>query len=171
METNVIRLLGALGIAHRVATYAVDLADLSATAAAEKLGIPPERVFKTLALRGDKGGIFLCCLPGDAELDLKKAAKAAGEKAARLLPLKELLGATGYVRGGCSPLGTKRDYPVFVDETATLFEEISVSAGVRGVQVLLSSRGPDTGAERPRELRRLDLINRRQIQRQPRNEV
>ncbi len=138
METNVIRLLGALGIAHRVATYAVDLADLSATAAAEKLGIPPERVFKTLALRCDKGGIFLCCLPGDGELDLKKAAKTAGEKAARLLPLKELLGATGYVRGGCSPIGTKRDYPVFVDETATLFEEISVSAGVRGVQVHLA---------------------------------
>lgn len=138
METNVTRLLGTLGIAHRIATYDVDLADLSATAAAEKLGIPAERVFKTLALSGDKGGVFLCCLPGDAELDLKKAAKAAGEKSVWLLPLKELLGATGYVRGGCSPLGTRRDYAVFVDETATLFEEISVSAGVRGSQVLLS---------------------------------
>ena len=138
METNVTRLLRSLGIAHRVITYEVDLSDLSASSVAEKLGIRSERVFKTLALRGEGGGVLLCCVPGNAELDLKKAAKAAGVKSARLLPLKELLGATGYVRGGCSPLGTKRDYPVFIDETATLFDEISVSAGARGSQVLLS---------------------------------
>lgn len=105
--TNVTRFLGSLGISHRVATYAVDISDLSAMAAAEKLGILPERVFKTLALRGEKDGVFLCCIPGDAEIDLKKAAKAAGEKSVRMLPQKELLEATGYVRGGCSRSGRR----------------------------------------------------------------
>jgi Cys-tRNA(Pro)/Cys-tRNA(Cys) deacylase len=137
-KTNVTRLLESRGVAHRVVTYEVDLADLSAAHAAEKTGLPPEQVFKTLALRGPKDGVFLCCIPGDAELDLKKAAKAAGEKSVEMLPLKELTAATGYLRGGCSPIGTKRAYPVFVDETAQLFDEISVSAGARGSQVVLA---------------------------------
>ena len=137
-KTNVTRLLEAKGIAHRVVTYAVDLSDLSAIHAAEKTGLPVEQVFKTLALRGLKGGVFLCCVPGDAEVDLKKAAKASGEKSIEMLSLKELQPATGYLRGGCSPIGTKRDYPVFIDETAGLFDEISVSSGARGSQVLLA---------------------------------
>jgi Cys-tRNA(Pro)/Cys-tRNA(Cys) deacylase len=137
-KTNVTRLLESRLVAHRVVTYAVDLSDLSAAHAAEKTGLPPERVFKTLALRGEKNGIFLCCIPGDAELDLKKAAKEAGEKSVLMLSLKELQPATGYLRGGCSPIGTKRAYPVFIDETATLFDEISVSAGARGSQVVLA---------------------------------
>jgi Cys-tRNA(Pro)/Cys-tRNA(Cys) deacylase len=137
-KTNVTRLLDARGVAHRVVTYEVDLSDLSATHAAEKTGLPAESVFKTLALRGSSGAIFLCCVPGDAELSLKKAAKAAGEKAVDMLPLKELTAATGYLRGGCSPIGTKREYPVYIDETAQLFDEISVSAGARGTQVVLA---------------------------------
>jgi Cys-tRNA(Pro)/Cys-tRNA(Cys) deacylase len=137
-RTNVTRLLEARGIAHRVATYEVDLSDLTAAHAAEQVGLPPERVFKTLALRGASGGIFLCCVPGDSELDLKKAAKAAGEKSVLMLPLKELQAATGYLRGGCSPIGTKRAYPVLIDETAQLWDEISVSAGARGAQAILA---------------------------------
>jgi Cys-tRNA(Pro)/Cys-tRNA(Cys) deacylase len=137
-KTNVTRLLESRGVAHRVVTYEVDLADLSATHAAEKTGLPPDRVFKTLALRGPKDGVFLCCIPGDSEVDLKKAAKAAGEKSVEMLSLKELLPATGYQRGGCSPIGTKRAYPVFIDESAVLYGEISVSAGARGSQVVLA---------------------------------
>jgi Cys-tRNA(Pro)/Cys-tRNA(Cys) deacylase len=137
-KTNVTRLLESRGVAHRVVTYDVDLSDLSAVHAAEKVGLPADQVFKTLALRGPKNGIFLCCVPGDAEVDLKKAAKVAGEKSVEMLPLKELTAATGYLRGGCSPVGTKRSYPVFVDETAQLFDEISLSAGARGSQVVLA---------------------------------
>jgi Cys-tRNA(Pro)/Cys-tRNA(Cys) deacylase len=137
-RTNVTRLLESRLVAHRVVTYPVDLSDLSATHAAEKTGLPPERVFKTLALRGAKNGVFLCCIPGDAELDLKKAAKAALEKSVEMLSLKELQPATGYLRGGCSPIGTKKAYPVFIDETAILWSEISVSAGARGSQVILA---------------------------------
>ena len=136
-KTNVTRFLESKGIAHRVVTYEVDLSDLSATHAAEKTGLPAEQVFKTLALRGPKNGIFLCCVPGDSEVDLKKAAKAAGEKSVEMLPLKDLTAATGYLRGGCSPIGTKRAYPVFIDETVQLFDEVSVSAGARGSQVVL----------------------------------
>jgi Cys-tRNA(Pro)/Cys-tRNA(Cys) deacylase len=137
-KTNAIRILEGLGIRHRTMAYEVDEEDLSAESVARKLGLEPERVFKTLALLGDRTGVFLACVPAGSELDLKKAAKASGNKAVELLPLKELLPTTGYVRGGCSPIGTKRKFPVFVDETAQLHEEISVSAGLRGLQVLLS---------------------------------
>jgi len=137
-KTNVTRLLESRGIAHRVVVYAVDLSDLSATHAAEATGLAPGRVFKTLALRGAKNGVFLCCAPGDSELDLRKAARAAGEKSVEMLSLKELQSATGYLRGGCSPVGTKRAYPVYIDETAILWGEISVSAGARGSQVVLA---------------------------------
>jgi Cys-tRNA(Pro)/Cys-tRNA(Cys) deacylase len=137
-KTNVTRLLETKGVAYRVVVYEVDLSDLSATHAAEKVGLPAEQVFKTLALRGPKNGILLCCVPGDAEVDLKKAAKVSGEKSVEMLSLKELQPATGYLRGGCSPIGTKRAYPVFIDETAQLFDEISVSAGARGSQVVLA---------------------------------
>jgi Cys-tRNA(Pro)/Cys-tRNA(Cys) deacylase len=137
-KTNVIRIIEGLGIAHRSLAYEVDEDDLSAESAARKIGLEPERVFKTLALRGDRSGVFLCCVPAGAELDLKKAARVSGNKAVELLPLKELQPATGYVRGGCSPIGTKKRLPVFVDETAMLYDEISVSAGARGLQVLLA---------------------------------
>lgn len=137
-KTNAMRILESLGIPYKVLAYEVDEADLSAETAAAKLGLDPDRVFKTLALHGDKTGLFLCCVPAAAEVDLKKAARASGNKSVELLALKELLPATGYIRGGCSPIGTKRKFPVFVDETASLFEEISVSAGQRGLQVFLS---------------------------------
>ena len=137
-KTNALRILDALGIAHRVVEYEVDEGDLSATSVAGKIGLPAERVFKTLALRGERSGVFLCCVPGDAEVDLKKAARAAGDKSVEMLSLKDLLPTTGYVRGGCSPIGTKKPFPVYIDETAQLFDEISVSAGARGLQVLLS---------------------------------
>ncbi len=137
-KTNALRILEGFGIAHRVIAYEVDESDLSAESVAAKVGLPAERVFKTLALRGEKGGVFLACVPGDSELDLKKAARAAGEKSVEMLPLKDLQPTTGYLRGGCSPLGAKRKFPVYVDETAQLFGEISVSAGLRGLQVLLA---------------------------------
>jgi Cys-tRNA(Pro)/Cys-tRNA(Cys) deacylase len=137
-KTNALRIAEALGVAHRVVSYEADEADLSATSAAAKIGIPAERVFKTLALRGERVGLFLCCVPADAEVDLRKAAKAAGDKAVDMLPLKELQEATGYVRGGCSPIGTKRALPVYIDETATLFDEVSVSAGARGLQMIVA---------------------------------
>lgn len=137
-KTNVTRLLESRKVAFRVVTYEVDLSDLSAVHAAEKTGLPAEQVFKTLALRGAKNGVFLCCVPGDEELDLKKTANAAGEKSVEMLPLKELTSITGYLRGGCSPIGTKRAFPVLIDETAQLFDEISISAGARGSQVVLA---------------------------------
>jgi len=143
-KTNALRILDGLGIAYRTIAYEVDEEDLSAESVAAKVGLDPERVFKTLALRGASGAVFLACVPAGSELDLKKAAKAAGEKSVDMLPLKELQPTTGYVRGGCSPIGAKRKFPVYLDETATLFEEISVSAGQRGLQVLLA----------PEELRR-----------------
>jgi Cys-tRNA(Pro)/Cys-tRNA(Cys) deacylase len=136
-KTNALRMLESLGVAHRVVAYEVDESDLSAASVAAKVGLEAGRVFKTLALRGDRVGVFLCCVPGDAELDLKKAARCSGDKSVELLPLKELLPTTGYVRGGCSPIGTKRPFPVLIDETASLYNEISVSAGARGLQVLL----------------------------------
>ena len=137
-KTNALRILDGLGIAYRTVAYEVDEEDLSAESVAAKAGLDPERVFKTLALRGASGAVFLACVPAGSELDLKKAARAAGEKSVEMLPLKELQPTTGYVRGGCSPIGAKRKFPVYLDETATLFEEISVSAGQRGLQVLLA---------------------------------
>ena len=137
-KTNVMRLLSAAGINYSVKEYPVDESDLSAQHAAELLGMPVEQVFKTLVLRGASGAYFVCCVPGGAELDLKKTARAAKEKNVDLIPLKDLQPVTGYIRGGCSPVGMKKQYPTFIDETAQLFDTISVSAGERGVQVILS---------------------------------
>jgi Cys-tRNA(Pro)/Cys-tRNA(Cys) deacylase len=131
------RLLSAAGISYEVKEYPVDESDLSAVHAAQFLDIPAEQVFKTLVLRGASGGYVTCCIPAAAELDLKKIAKAAGEKSVDLIPVKDLHPLTGYVRGGCSPIGMKKQFPVFIDETAGLFDRIGVSAGERGVQVLL----------------------------------
>ncbi len=137
-KTNAIRILESLNIKYRTISYEVDEDDLSAAHAAAELGLDPDRVFKTLALRGDRTGLFLCCIPGAMELNLKKVAAASGNKSVALLPLKELQPNTGYIRGGCSPIGAKKKFPVYIDETAQLFDEISVSAGRRGLQMLLA---------------------------------
>jgi Cys-tRNA(Pro)/Cys-tRNA(Cys) deacylase len=139
-KTNVLRLLDAAGIHYTVKEYPVDESDLSALHAAEKLGMSPEQVFKTLVLRGGSGAWLVCCIPAGAELDLKKTARAAGEKSAALIPLKDLEPLTGYVRGGCSPIGMKKKFPTLIDETAELFETIGVSAGIRGMQIILAPR-------------------------------
>jgi Cys-tRNA(Pro)/Cys-tRNA(Cys) deacylase len=136
-RTNVLRLLDAAGIQYTVKEYPVDESDLSALHAVEKLGMPPERVFKTLVLQGSSGSYGVCCIPAGEELDLKKTARAMGEKSAALIPLKDLEPLTGYIRGGCSPIGMKKQFPTFIDETAELFETISVSAGTRGMQIII----------------------------------
>lgn len=137
-KTNAVRLLEAAGISFKTAEYEVDESDLSGVHAAESLGQPPEQVFKTLVLKGDKTGYFVCCIPAAEELDMKKAAKVSGNKKCEMLHVKDLLGVTGYVRGGCSPVGMRKKFPTYIDETALLFGEIAVSAGARGMQVILS---------------------------------
>ncbi len=137
-KTNVMRLLDAAGVRYEAREYPVDEEDLSAAHAAEVLGLDPDTVFKTIVLRGERTGPFVCVIPGPCEVDLKKAAKAAGDKAAAPLPLKDLEPLTGYVRGGCSPVGMKRKLPTYIDETARVFDRISVSAGRRGLQVILA---------------------------------
>jgi Cys-tRNA(Pro)/Cys-tRNA(Cys) deacylase len=136
-KTNAARLLDQKGLAYELLSYEVDENDLSAPAVARKLGLEAAQTFKTLLARGDKTGILMACLPGDAELDLKALAKNSGNKKVELVPLKEVQPLTGYVRGGVSPLGAKKAYPVFIDELAQAFEHISVSAGQRGLQLFL----------------------------------
>ncbi|MEA4965751.1 MAG: Cys-tRNA(Pro) deacylase [Oscillospiraceae bacterium] len=137
-KTNVMRLLDAAKRPYRAAEYEWDERDLSGAHAAAALGTPPEQVFKTLVARGEKMGHLVFCIPVCCELDLKKAAKAAGDKKVELIPVKELLPLTGYLRGGCSPIGMKKKFPTYMDETAQLYEEIGVSAGARGCQILIS---------------------------------
>lgn len=136
-KTNAMRLLEAAGITFKTASYEVDEDDLSGMHVASQLNQPPEQVFKTLVLKGEKTGYFVCCIPVNEELDLKKAAKAAGSKKCEMLHVKDLLSITGYIRGGCSPVGMKKRFPTFMDETAELFDEIAVSAGVRGLQIIV----------------------------------
>ena len=138
IKTNVMRLLSAAGIAYTVKEYPVDESDLSALHAVESLDIEAERVFKTLVLAGASGAYSVCCIPAAMELDLKKTAKAAGEKSVALIAVKELQPLTGYVRGGCSPVGMKKQFPTFIDETAQLFDTIAVNAGERGLLVVLA---------------------------------
>lgn len=138
MKTNAIRQLEKAKIPFRTMEYEVDESDLSGVHVAAQLGQPVEQVFKTLVLKGEKKGYLVCCIPAAKELDLKKAAKAAGEKKVELLPVKELLPVTGYIRGGCSPIGMKKRFQTFLDETALLYPEIAVSAGIRGGQILLA---------------------------------
>ncbi|MDD3252547.1 MAG: Cys-tRNA(Pro) deacylase [Lachnospiraceae bacterium] len=137
-KTNVMRLLDAAGIAYRVQEYEVDEQDLSGIHVAEAIGQDVDMVFKTLVLKGEKTGFLVCCIPVAEELDLKKVAKAAGDKKVEMLPMKELLATTGYIRGGCSPVGMKKKFPTYLDETAQLFEEIAVSAGIRGAQIIVN---------------------------------
>jgi Cys-tRNA(Pro)/Cys-tRNA(Cys) deacylase len=137
-KTNAARLLDRLGIRYELREYEVDPEDLAAESVAAKIGLPPEQVFKTLVARGDRNGIVMAVVPGDQELNLKALAAAAGERKIQLVPVKELQGLTGYIRGGVTALAAKRDFPVFVDETVELFDVVSVSAGVRGLQILIA---------------------------------
>lgn len=136
-KTNAVRLVQQAKIPCRERFYAFDEKDLSGSHAAAAIGMPPEQVFKTLVARGEKTGIHVFCIPVCCELDLKKAAKAAGDKNMELVAVKELLSLTGYIRGGCSPVGMKKKYPTYLDETCILWEEIAVSAGERGHQMIL----------------------------------
>ncbi|MBZ5658080.1 MAG: Cys-tRNA(Pro) deacylase [Acidobacteriia bacterium] len=127
-----------MGVRYELREYAVDPDDLTAETVAAKVGLSAEQVFKTLVARGDRHGLAMAVIPGDQELDLKALAAASGNRKIQLVPVKDLQGLTGYVRGGVTALGAKRDFPVYVDETIELFEVVSVSAGVRGVQVLIA---------------------------------
>jgi Cys-tRNA(Pro)/Cys-tRNA(Cys) deacylase len=137
-KTNAVRLLERLGARHELRPYEVDPDDLAAETVARKIGMPPEQVFKTLVVRGDKHGVCLAVVPGNCELDLKALARATGDKKVDTVPLKEVEPLTGYIRGGVTALACKKPYPVYLDETAQLFDVISISAGVRGQQVLLA---------------------------------
>ena len=137
-KTNVARLLDKAKVAYTLVPYEVDENDLSATHVAEQLGEDIAQVFKTLVLHGEKSGHFVCVIPGGEEVDLKKAAKVSGNKKCELIPMKELLPLTGYIRGGCSPIGMKKHFPTYLHSTAPTFEHIYVSAGQRGLQVKLA---------------------------------
>ena len=151
-KTNAARLLDKAGLKYALIPYEVDENDLAATHVAESLGEPIERVFKTLVLHGDKSGYIVCVVPGDREVDLKALAKASGNKKVEMIPMKDLLGVTGYIRGGCSPIGMKKKFPTFIHETALSFETIFISAGVRGLQIeiaptdLMAYTGAKTGS-------------------------
>lgn len=136
-KTNAVRLVQQAGIPCQEAFYEFDENDLNGNHAAEAIGMPPEQVYKTLVARGERTGIHVFCIPVCFELDLKKAAKAAGDKSIALIPVRELLGLTGYIRGGCSPVGMKKKYPTYMDETCQLFDTIALSAGERGHQMLV----------------------------------
>src|SRR5262249_40717403 len=137
-KTNAVRLLERQGVRFELREYEFDPEDLAAETVARKVGLPPEQVFKTLVARGDKNGVCLAVVPGHAQLDLKAVAKATGDKKIDTVPLKEVEPLTGYIRGGVTALACKKNYPVFVDETAQLFDVISISAGLRGLQILLA---------------------------------
>jgi Cys-tRNA(Pro)/Cys-tRNA(Cys) deacylase len=138
MKTNAVRLLERLGLNFELREYEVDPDDLAAETVARKIGMPLEQVFKTLVARGDKHGVCLAVIPGDCQLDLKALARATSNKKIDTVPLKDVEPLTGYIRGGVTALACKKDYPVFVDETAQLWDIISVSAGMRGLQVVLA---------------------------------
>lgn len=137
-KTNAARLLDQLGIGYELREYDVDPDDLAAETVAAKIALPAEQVFKTLVARGDRNGVCLSVIPGDQELDLKALASAAGERKIQLVPVKELQALTGYIRGGVTALAAKRDFPVYVDETIQMFDVVSISAGIRGLQILLA---------------------------------
>ena len=139
-KTNVARLLDKAKITYDLIPYVVDENDLAATHIAEQLNEDIKQVFKTLVLKGDKNGHFVCVIPGDEEVNLKKAAKVSGNKKADLIAMKELLPTTGYIRGGCSPIGMKKPFPTFFDESCEKFEYIYVSAGVRGLQIKINPK-------------------------------
>lgn len=137
-KTNAARKLDELKIDYQLIEYAVDEEHLDAIHVAHEVGMPAAQVFKTLCVRGDKNGVMFVVIPGDGELDLKALAKVSGNKRAELVPLKEVLPLTGYIRGGCSPLGAKKNYPVYMDESSNVWAQIAISAGQRGMQILAS---------------------------------
>ena len=137
-KTNAMRRLDAAKIQYEVKEYEVDESDLSGVHIASQIGLPYEQVFKTLTAKGDKTGVVVFCIPCHKEIDLKKAAVVTGNKKLEMLHVKDLLGTTGYIRGGCSPIGMKKKFPTFIDESAQGFEQITVSAGVRGAQLLIN---------------------------------
>ena len=137
-KTNAARLLDQLKIQYELREYEVDPDDLRAETVAEKIGLPSEQVFKTLLARGDRQGLCFAVIPANSELNLKALAASAGDRKIQLVPLKELLPLTGYIRGGVTALAGKKDYPVYIDETIELFDLISISAGIRGTQILLA---------------------------------
>ena len=137
MKTNAVRILEEAGIPFELREYEVDPEDLTAETVARKIGLPIEQVFKTLVVKGDRNGVCLAVIPGDAELNLKALAKATGDRKVELAPLKEVQPLTGYIRGGVTALAAKRDFPVYLDESAILYDVISISAGVRGTQIVL----------------------------------
>lgn len=138
VKTNAMRQLDAAKISYEVKEYVVDENDLSGVHIASQIGLPFEQVFKTLTAKGDKNGVVVFCIPVDREIDLKKAAAVTGNKRVELLHVKDLLAVTGYVRGGCSPIGMKKKFPTFIEESARNFEKITVSAGMKGAQLLLN---------------------------------
>jgi Cys-tRNA(Pro)/Cys-tRNA(Cys) deacylase len=138
VKTNAVRLLDAAKIPYELREYEVDPEDLSAETVAAKVNLPLEQVFKTLVMRGDRHGVCLAVVPGNTVVDEKAMARLTGDRRIEMVPLKEVQTLTGYIRGGVTALAGKRDYPVYVDETAELFDVISVSAGIRGLQILLS---------------------------------
>jgi Cys-tRNA(Pro)/Cys-tRNA(Cys) deacylase len=137
-KTNAARLLDQLGIVYELREYQVSPEELAAEIVAAKIGMPPEQVFKTLVARGDRKGISMAVIPGNAELDLKALATATGDRKIQLVAVKELQALTGYIRGGVTAIGGKKDYPVYADESIEMFDKISVSAGIRGTQILLT---------------------------------
>lgn len=137
-KTNAARLLDAAGVVYTLVPYEVDEAHLEASHVAEQLGEDLDRVFKTLVLRGDRNGLFVCVIPGSLEVDLKVAARISGNKSCEMIHVKELLPSTGYIRGGCSPIGMKKAFPTFIHESALLYDTIYVSAGVRGLQICIA---------------------------------
>lgn len=137
-KTNVARLLDAAGINYELIEYSYTEEDLSAQHVAAELGEDIDTVFKTLVLRGDRNGCFVCVIPGNFEVDLKVAARISGNKSAEMLHMKELLPVTGYIRGGCSPIGMKKPFPTFIHESALLYEHIYISAGIRGMQIRIA---------------------------------
>lgn len=141
MKTIAARILDQLKIPYELVAYAWSEEELDAVSVARKIGLPPEQVFKTLVVRGDRTGVLVASIPGNAELDLKRLAAVSGNKKVEMVPVKEIQGLTGYVRGGVSPLGMKRQYPYYLDETAEILDRLAVSAGQRGLQLVLS--GPD----------------------------
>ena len=136
-KTNAVRIVTQAGFSCTEAFYEYDENDLNGNHAAKAIGLPPEQVFKTLVAKGPRTGINVFCIPVCCELDLKRAAKAAGDKSMELIPVKELLNITGYIRGGCSPFGMKKKYPTYIDETCQLYDTIAVSAGERGHQMII----------------------------------
>jgi Cys-tRNA(Pro)/Cys-tRNA(Cys) deacylase len=137
-KTNAMRLLDGAKIPYRAVEYEYDESDLGGNHVAQVTGMDPDQVFKTLVARGERRGVLVFCIPVSCTLDLKKAAAAAGDKKVEMTHMKELLGLTGYIRGGCSPVGMKKKYPTFMDETALLYDEIAISGGARGLQMVLN---------------------------------